>query len=112
MSLKRKASDEALGDSTDSTDMPRQRRRLSAPPQDAKPPLRLPLPKRNAPARTPPSFQMPYQLLSFSYTPERELVFDDSVRLHVSIGLFSCLVQALRYYVDPPPKADLTYRYG
>ncbi|KZW02878.1 RAI1-domain-containing protein [Exidia glandulosa HHB12029] len=85
MSLKRKASEEPSDEKNHQT----QRRRISAP-------TRLPLPQRDAPARPSPPFQLPFQLLSFSYTPERELVFDDS---------------ALRYYIDPPQRADLTYRY-
>ncbi|KAH7102787.1 RAI1 like PD-XK nuclease-domain-containing protein [Auriculariales sp. MPI-PUGE-AT-0066] len=48
------------------------------------------------PPAHPPPLQQPSQLLSFSYTQERELVFDNS---------------ALRYYVEPPHGADLTYRY-
>lgn len=43
-----------------------------------------------------PEYQQPYQLVSFSTTPQRKLVFDDS---------------ALKYYVQPPPNADLSYRY-
>jgi RAT1-interacting protein len=46
------------------------------------------------PSKAPP-FQYPFQLVSFSYTPERILEFTNS---------------ALRYYVDPPLGADLTYR--
>ncbi|KAG8789962.1 decapping endonuclease targeting mRNA [Serendipita sp. 398] len=42
-------------------------------------------------------FQKPYQLISFSYTPERRLVFDDS---------------ALRYWVEPPRHADLGHRFS
>ena len=41
-------------------------------------------------------FQQPQQLLTFSYTPAHELEFTDS---------------ALRYYVGPPPGADLRYGY-
>ena len=46
--------------------------------------------------RPPPPFQQPLPLLTFSYTPSRELVFDDS---------------ALKYFVGPPRGADLGYRY-
>ncbi|KAF9446833.1 RAI1-domain-containing protein [Macrolepiota fuliginosa MF-IS2] len=45
----------------------------------------------------PPPFQQPTQLMTFSYSEERELVFDDS---------------ALRYYVEPPRGAKLDYGYG
>ncbi|KAI0790010.1 RAI1 like PD-XK nuclease-domain-containing protein [Abortiporus biennis] len=41
-------------------------------------------------------FQQPSSLLTFSYSPSRVLQFDDS---------------ALRYYVEPPPNADLNYGY-
>ena len=44
----------------------------------------------------PVPFQQPTGLLTFSYTPQRALQFDNS---------------ALRYYVDPPPRADLRYGY-
>ncbi|KAI0829255.1 RAI1-domain-containing protein [Trametes gibbosa] len=44
----------------------------------------------------PVPFQQPTGLLTFSYTPQRVLEFTDS---------------ALRYYVDPPPGADLRYGY-
>ncbi|KAF7312470.1 RAI1 domain-containing protein [Mycena indigotica] len=43
-----------------------------------------------------PPFQQPTALLSFSYTPAHELVFDDS---------------ALRYYVPPPARAKLSHAY-
>ena len=56
---------------------------------------RLSYPARNRPA-APVPFQQPSQLLSFSYTPARELEFTDS---------------ALRYYVQPPLNADLRYGY-
>ena len=42
-----------------------------------------------------PPFQYPFQLVSFSYTPERVLEFNN---------------KALKYYIDPPIGADLTYR--
>jgi len=41
-------------------------------------------------------FQQPALLTTFSYTPAHELEFTDS---------------ALRYYIDPPPRADLKYGY-
>ena len=48
--------------------------------------------------RIPPPvpFQQPSTLLTFSYTPERDLEYTDS---------------ALRYYVEPPPRADLKHGY-
>ena len=56
---------------------------------------RLSYPAKDKPVASPP-FQQPSQLLSFSYTPARELEFND---------------HALRYYVHPPPSADLRYGY-
>lgn len=47
-------------------------------------------------ALEPVPFQQPQQLLTFSYTPEHVLEFTNS---------------ALRYYVPPPPGADLKYGY-
>lgn len=44
----------------------------------------------------PPPFQQPTQLLTFSYTPDHVLEFNDS---------------ALRYYIDPPIGADLGHGY-
>lgn len=44
----------------------------------------------------PPPFQYPFQLISFSYNPSRELEFTDS---------------ALRYYTIPLHGADLSFRY-
>ncbi|KAF9223316.1 RAI1-domain-containing protein [Gyrodon lividus] len=44
----------------------------------------------------PPPFQQPTQLLTFSYTSDHVLEFNDS---------------ALRYFVDPPHGADLGYGY-
>ncbi|KAF7424472.1 decapping endonuclease targeting mRNA [Pleurotus ostreatus] len=41
-------------------------------------------------------FQLPTQLISFSYTPDRVLEFNDS---------------AMRYFVDPPRGAQLSYGY-
>ncbi|EKM78837.1 hypothetical protein AGABI1DRAFT_121236 [Agaricus bisporus var. burnettii JB137-S8] len=51
-----------------------------------------PLPRNVVP--TP--FQQPTQLATFSYTPDRELVFDNS---------------AMKYYVEPPRGVKLNYGY-
>lgn len=57
----------------------------------------LTYPSTTSPASVRPvPFQQPTGLLTFSYTPARVLQFDDS---------------ALRYYIDPPPGADLRYGY-
>ncbi|KAL7281998.1 hypothetical protein ACG7TL_003465 [Trametes sanguinea] len=50
----------------------------------------------NPQAVKPVPFQQPTGLLTFSYTPQRVLEFTNS---------------ALRYYIDPPPGADLRYGY-
>ncbi len=47
-------------------------------------------------AVAPVPFQQPTQLTTFSYSTERELTFDNS---------------ALRYYVEPPRGAKLSYGY-
>lgn len=63
------------------------------------PKLELAYPSKNPPSanRGPPvQLQQPTPLTTFSYDSKRELRFDDS---------------ALRYYVDPPPGADLRYGY-
>ncbi len=46
--------------------------------------------------RAPPPFQKPMAIISFSYDPSRTLKFDDS---------------SLRYFVDPPIGAQLSYGY-
>jgi RAT1-interacting protein len=43
-----------------------------------------------------PAFQQPTQIISFSYTPQRELEFTDS---------------ALRFFAAPPPRAQLAHGY-
>ncbi|CDO74212.1 hypothetical protein BN946_scf185043.g264 [Trametes cinnabarina] len=58
-------------------------------------PLRYP-PTNSAQVIKPVPFQQPTALLTFSYTPQRVLEFTNS---------------ALRYYIDPPPGADLRYGY-
>lgn len=44
----------------------------------------------------PPALQYPYQLTTFSYSPSRKLEFSNA---------------AMRYYVEPPLGADLSYEY-
>ena len=73
-------------------------RRDSLSPEPTKHPTFMPFPdllNPNARQRQIP-FQLPSQLLTFSYTPEHVQVFDNS---------------ALRYYVDPPVGANLSYGY-
>lgn len=55
-------------------------------------------PSTSAPYKSakPVLFQQPSSLLTFSYTPDRTLEFDNS---------------AMRYYVDPPTGAELRYGY-
>ncbi|KAI0366228.1 RAI1-domain-containing protein [Pilatotrama ljubarskyi] len=77
------------------------KKRLEVDPEagsSARPPshtLSYPSTTSSQPIRPVP-FQQPTGLLTFSYTPQRVLEFTDS---------------ALRYYVDPPPGADLRYGY-
>ena len=58
--------------------------------------ITLAYPSLSHPPSKPPPFQQPTQLLTFSYTPDHILEFNDS---------------ALRYYIDPPLGADLGYGY-
>ncbi|KAI8984920.1 RAI1-domain-containing protein [Trametes punicea] len=72
----------------------------STPSTSSRPPfshttLSYPSTKPSQPVKPVP-FQQPTGLLTFSYTSQRVLEFTDS---------------ALRYYVDPPPGADLRYGY-
>ncbi|KAF7374739.1 RAI1 domain-containing protein [Mycena sanguinolenta] len=66
----------------------KQRRRSPTPPQA----YALTYPAAGAA----PAFQQPTQIISFSYTPARELEFTDS---------------ALRFLASPPPRAQLTHGY-
>ena len=70
---------------------------LEDPPARKQPPgITLAYPSLSHAPPKPPPFQQPTQLLTFSYTPDHVLEFNDS---------------ALRYYVDPPGGADLGYGY-
>jgi RAT1-interacting protein len=62
----------------------------------AKPPSSLAYPSTSQPVKKPPPFQQPSSLLTFSYTPDHVLEFTDS---------------AMRYFVNPPPRADLRHGY-
>lgn len=55
----------------------------------------LQYPAKDKPAR-PVAIQYPSRLLTFSYNNDRKLLFDDST---------------MKYYVPPPPNADLRYGY-
>ncbi len=92
--LKRKASRSPQGSKP-----PKQRQELDpepiSPSRTTCPTLSYPN-TRSSPTSQPVPFQQPTGLLTFSYTPQRVLEFTDS---------------ALRYYVDPPPGADLRYGY-
>ncbi|CAG8737983.1 378_t:CDS:1, partial [Acaulospora colombiana] len=55
----------------------------------------LKLPPKSQPVML-SNFQKPVQLISFSYTPERKQLFDNS---------------AMKFFVGPPRGADLSYRY-
>ncbi|KAG8951790.1 decapping endonuclease targeting mRNA [Tulasnella sp. 408] len=56
----------------------------------------IPLPALNQGPVEPPPFQRPLALLTFSYTPERKLVWDDS---------------AMKFYKNPPLNAPLDRDY-
>nr|GAT48743.1 predicted protein [Mycena chlorophos] len=71
------------------------KRRADSPDSPAKRPRTCSLPYPTTSGASPP-FQQPTPLLSFSYTPAHELVFNDS---------------ALRYYVPPPARAKLSHGY-
>ncbi|KAF9238550.1 RAI1-domain-containing protein [Melanogaster broomeanus] len=83
MAEKRKADHDA-----DLEDRPLVRKRLSS--------FTLQYPSLSHAPTKPPPFQQPTQLLTFSYTPDHVLEFNDS---------------ALRYFVDPPFGADLGFGY-
>ncbi|KAJ6513060.1 RAI1-domain-containing protein [Mycena sanguinolenta] len=76
------------GDPDNERPSTKQRRRSPSPPQA----YALAYPA----AGTAPAFQQPTQIISFSYTPARELEFTDS---------------ALRFLASPPPRAQLTHGY-
>ncbi|KAI0772558.1 RAI1-domain-containing protein [Trametes elegans] len=96
----------SLSGSPERADQPPAKRREISPdhPQPQSSSSRSPLPShtvaypstKDAHGAAPVPFQQPTGLLTFSYTPQRVLQFNDS---------------ALRYYVDPPPGADLRYGY-
>jgi RAT1-interacting protein len=67
-------------------------RRTSSPPESLR---LLEMPSKDWLPK-PVAFQKPFQLTSFSYTPERQLVFNNS---------------ALKFWVEPPRGADLSHRY-
>jgi RAT1-interacting protein len=58
--------------------------------------LSLSYPSTSQPASRTVPFQRPLPLITFSYDKSRQLEFSDA---------------AMRYYVDPPPSADLGYGY-
>ncbi|KAI0067328.1 RAI1-domain-containing protein [Artomyces pyxidatus] len=62
----------------------------------SKSPVSLLYPQTSQSHTRPVPFQQPSSLLTFSYTDSRELQFNDS---------------AMRYYVEPPPRAELGYGY-
>ena len=79
--------------SQDSNDRPAKR----AETESARGSLVLPYPPLHSSTSIQPvPFQQPTGLLTFSYTPQRVLEFTNS---------------SLRYYIDPPPGADLRYGY-
>ncbi|KAI0706931.1 RAI1-domain-containing protein [Cerioporus squamosus] len=88
-----------LSDTPESHDRPAKRPEIeSSQPEDSpvsSTSLAYPSLHSSTPLRPVP-FQQPTGLLTFSYNPQRVLEFTNS---------------ALRYYIDPPPGADLRYGY-
>ena len=93
MSVKRKA-DELDEDGTGHEFQSRIRR---SPEQQQQQQQFLNLPPRDDPSPHSVPFQKPSLLTTFSYTPDRVLAFDNS---------------AMKYFVQPPLRADLGYRYS
>ncbi|KAJ6507959.1 RAI1-domain-containing protein [Mycena vitilis] len=81
------------GDDDDARPTTKQRRRSPSPPAA---PRTLDYPTLPAAPGPSPAFQQPTQIISFSYTPARELEFTDS---------------ALRFLAAPPPRAQLAHGY-
>ena len=95
MNRKRKADD--LEDDGNVRKRPR-RSPLSSPLLPQKLPTQsLQLPRRDSSQQYSVAFQKPSIITTFSYTPDRELVFDNS---------------AIKFFVQPPARADLGYRYS
>ncbi|KAF7336767.1 RAI1 domain-containing protein [Mycena venus] len=96
---KRNLSELLGGDADAERPSTKQRRRSPSPPLPPPhrwhPHPRLPRPSP-PPQGPPPAFQQPTQIISFSYTPARELEFTDS---------------ALRFLAAPPPRARLAHGY-
>lgn len=83
--------------SQDSNDRPAKRAETESARGSLVPSASLPYPPLHSSTSIQPvPFQQPTGLLTFSYTPQRVLEFTNS---------------ALRYYIDPPPGADLRYGY-
>lgn len=95
MTRKRKADDLEEEDNRDHK-RPRRSSLSGSPLQRNIPTQSLQLPRRDSSQRS-VAFQKPSIITTFSYTPNRELVFDNS---------------AIKYFVQPPVRADLGYRYS
>lgn len=94
MSRKRKADD--LEDENSVRKRPRRSPLSGSPPQQHIPTQSLKLPRRDS-SQPSVAFQKPSIITTFSYTPNRELVFDNS---------------AIKYFVQPPARADLGHGYN
>ncbi len=95
MGLKRKADDLEEEDNTDRK-RPRRSPLSGSLLQPKIPTQSLKLPRRDSSLHS-VAFQKPSIITTFSYTPDRELAFDNS---------------AIKYFVQPPTRADLGYRYS
>ena len=96
MSLKRKAEDDLEEEVNSTRKRPRRSPLSGSPLPHTIPTQSLKLPRRDS-SQPSVAFQKPSVITTFSYTPNRELVFDNS---------------AIKYFVQPPARADLGYRYN
>ncbi len=95
-SRKRATSDIDIEKDSDKRAVLKQPRTDIAHPTYLHPSVSLVYPSLSQPCSRAVPFQRPLPLISFSYDKDRQLEFSDA---------------AMRYYVDPPPSADLGYGY-
>lgn len=96
MSRKRKADDLEEEEENSGRKRPRRSSLSGSPLQRNIPTQSLKLPRRDS-SQPSVAFQKPSIITTFSYTSNRELAFDNS---------------AIKYFVQPPVRADLGYRYS
>lgn len=72
----------------------------------------LPLPCLTDPLQRPPTFQQPYQLLSFSYVSEEDKTSSShSHHSHLRVRTLKWSNASMRYFVPPPSGANLAQGY-